>query len=358
MLSIFFSKIEDSTSSKHQDRWSSRPKVSLFLNLDRYNAAFVTLQFNQNYLNSAERVLISQRVAFALSLNSWKVQESKYTYSQLQGRRLLQSAHEEHAEYAANHGEELIRASRNLQTLQQVTTSQVTFTVLPEPTSAVYPPPVQLATQLNLDVKKALMKSAFANFDTTFTIKPIEFKRYEVGFSTKPVVLNVSFNQMNMSCNLDNYGYVYAVAVSKDRDLGRPTSFQIANGLDYQNVPLPSGMVEISEKFVLFNLTIDFLDADTDYNLYISAGSAHPGYPDLMNDTKVVFLEFSTMKAPESRFLSDYRTETKYRECRNLQTSHRTAPAHHAVLHPLNYSTFLSIAYAAIISDYYAVGVN
>lgn len=263
--------------------------------------------------------MISQRVAFALSLNSWKVQESKYTFQQLQGRRLL--TEDSHEIFDEHHGLEVVRASRNLQTLQQVTTSQVTFTVLPEPTSAVYPPPVQLAALLNTENKKSLMKTGFANFDTTFTIQPIEFKRYEVGFSTSPVVLNVSFNQMNMSCNLDNYGYVYAVAVSKDRDLGRPTSYQIANGLDYQNVPLPSGMAEINEKFVLFNLTIDFLDADTDYNLYITAGSAHPGYPDLMNDTKVVFLEFSTLKAPESKHLADPRTQTQYRVLRSIQTS-------------------------------------
>jgi hypothetical protein len=180
----------------------------------------------------------------------------------------------------------------------------VTFTILADPESSVYPPPVQLATWLSKADRQARMKAAFSNFDNSYTITPIEFKRYTVDFSTKPVVLNVSFSQVNISCNLDNYGFVYATAVKKDQDLGKPTSFQVASGLSYQNEPLPSNFTEISQKFTLFNLTVNYLDADTGYNLYVTAGSAHPGYPDLMNDTNVIFLEFTTPKAPEKPRLS------------------------------------------------------
>lgn len=180
----------------------------------------------------------------------------------------------------------------------------MTFTILADPESSVYPPPVQLATWLSKADRQARMKAAFSNFDNSYTITPIEFKRYTVDFSTKPVVLNVSFSQVNISCNLDNYGFVYATAVKKDQDLGKPTSFQVASGLSYQNEPLPSNFTEISQKFTLFNLTVNYLDADTGYNLYVTAGSAHPGYPDLMNDTNVIFLEFTTPKAPEKPRLS------------------------------------------------------
>lgn len=180
----------------------------------------------------------------------------------------------------------------------------MTFTILADPESSVYPPPVQLATWLSKADRQARMKAAFSNFDNSYKITPIEFKRYKVDFSTKPVVLNVSFSQVNISCNLDNYGFVYATAVKKDQDLGKPTSFQVASGLSYQNEPLPSNFTEISQKFTLFNLTVNYLDADTGYNLYVTAGSAHPGYPDLMNDTNVIFLEFTTPKAPEKPRLS------------------------------------------------------
>jgi hypothetical protein len=192
----------------------------------------------------------------------------------------------------------------NLETLQQETTSTVTFTILADPESSVYPPPVELASWLNKEGKKARMKAAFTNFDSSFIVTPIEFKRYTVDFSTKPAVLNVSYDQVNITVNLGNYGYVYATAVKKDEDLGKPSSFQVASGLSYQNVPLPSNYTEIDQKFVAFNLTVSYLEADTGYNLYVTAGSAHPGYPDLMNDTSVIFLEFTTLKAPEKPRLS------------------------------------------------------
>lgn len=180
----------------------------------------------------------------------------------------------------------------------------MTFAILAEPKSAVYPPPVELAARLNLAVKKNRMKSSFSNFDSDFVIKPIEFKRYQVGFSSNPSILNVSFNQINVSCNLDNYGFIYATAVKIDEDLGKPSSFQVASGLSYQNIPVPSNFSEISQKFVLFNLTVNYLEPDTSYNLYMTAGSAHPGYPDLMKDSSVIFLNFTTPKAPERPRLS------------------------------------------------------
>lgn len=235
-----------------------------------------------------------------------KVQVSKFTYAQLQSsRRMLTGLRN------ANH-RVLRRVLLTLETEEEVASSTITFTILAEPTSAVYPPPVELAKKLNWPSKKSKLLETFGNFDSTYNIEPIEFKRYDVGFSTNPTILNVSFEEVNVTCNLDNYGYVYAVAVRKDDDLGKPSSFQIANGLSYQNIPIPSGYAEIDEKFTIFNLTVSYLDSDTDYNLYMSAGSAHPGYPDYMNDTQVIFLEFKTPKEPESRLILIARTEIKY----------------------------------------------
>jgi hypothetical protein len=141
------------------------------------------------------------------------------------------------------------------------------------------------------------MAETFSNFDTDFTITPYNFTRYEIGFSAVPKITGVNANTVNISANLDNFGYIYAVALDKTNDLGRPTPFQIANGLDYKNVPLPSGSVEINTKFVLFDFSVTDLDPDTDYNLYITAGSAHPGYPDYMSEESTIFLEFQTPKA-------------------------------------------------------------
>ena len=41
-------------------------------------------------------------------------------------------------------------------------------------------------------------------------------------------------------------------------------------------------------------MTIDELKPNTEYVAYIITGSLHPGYPDLMSDSKVVELQFIT----------------------------------------------------------------
>jgi hypothetical protein len=151
---------------------------------------------------------------------------------------------------------------------------------------------------LNRADKKAALSSTFSNFDSDRTITPYNFTRYEIGFSATPRILGVDSSTVNITANLDNFGYIYAVALAKNDDLGSPSPFQIANGLDYKNVPLPSASVEVDQKFILFEFTVKNLDPDTDYNLYMTAGSAHPGYPDYMNEQYTVFLEFKTDKAP------------------------------------------------------------
>lgn len=248
-------------------------------------------------------------MAFLLSLNPWKVQISQYTYQQLQGRRLLEDATESAVGQEDPRMSDLEEigltapnsARRQLQN-QVIAKSQVTFTILPDPTTEVYPPPVQLAQWLSTARRQSMMVAAFPNFDTNYVIKPIEFVPYQVTYSTKAIVLNVSYNQANLSVSLDNYGYAYALAVPKDQDLGPPSSYQVSQGLSFQNIPLPSGAVAITQKFSAFNMTIDYLDPDTSYNVYLTAGSAHPGYPDLMNTSLIQRLQFTTLQAPPSKF--------------------------------------------------------
>jgi hypothetical protein len=167
---------------------------------------------------------------------------------------------------------------------------------------------------MNKDEKKAKMVEFFSNFDISYNIVPVEFIRYQVGFSTKPAILNVTANEVLITCNLDNFGYVYAVCVKKEEDLGKPSSYQISTGLSYRNIPLPSNAVEISEKFISFQMLVSYLDPDTDYNMYVTGGSAHPGYPDLMDESLNAFLEFKTLKANESKpYLT--RPEAEHRKC-------------------------------------------
>lgn len=151
---------------------------------------------------------------------------------------------------------------------------------------------------MNRPDKKEKMKAVFSNFDSDYNIQIENFTRYEIGFSATPLILEVNSTFVKISASLDNYGYIYAVAQAKAEDLGRPSPFQIAQGLNYKNIPIPSGEIEVDQRFVLFEMTVEDLDSDTDYNLYVSAGSAHPGYPDYMKASNIVFMEFKTTKAP------------------------------------------------------------
>ena len=89
------------------------------------------LRFRQTYINSAERLLITKRVAFLLSLLPEKVEEKKYNFevSLAPGlARLRRRRRELQTEVVASELDEL--------------TSKMTVTVLADPKSAVYPAPI------------------------------------------------------------------------------------------------------------------------------------------------------------------------------------------------------------------------
>lgn len=49
------------------------------------------------------------------------------------------------------------------------------------------------------------------------------------------------------------------------------------------NGVVPSWKIEVSEPYTKYNLSIPGMVPNTEYNVYIIGGSAHPGYPDLMD---------------------------------------------------------------------------
>lgn len=120
-------------------------------------------------------------------------------------------------------------------------------------------------------------------------------------------MLKVTYNEVFIVVKLDDYGFAYGVAVPKNTNLGKPKPFQISRRLNNFNMPHRGNYTEASEKFTPFTLYIQGLEPDTVYNLYVTAGSAHPGYPDLMSDSQTQMLEFTTLKAPASNLIS---TET------------------------------------------------
>jgi hypothetical protein len=252
-------------------------KTFNFATNSRYSAADFTLRFKQSYLNSAEKQLAINAVAYVLSLPPIKVQEKKYT---LIARRRLQEEPER----------------RQKRQLADVVTTTLDLQIITVPESDVYLSPVQLVGLLS--TKKDVLASMLSNFDTSYLITGTSVLNIFPGFPTPPAIIAYDQTSVTITSTLDNYGWVFAVAVLKSEDLGKPSSYQIWNGLDFKNKRVPNGSVEVTAKFEAFTFKITSLTNNTGYNLYIVAGSAHPGYPDLNVEKNIVFLELTTLDYP------------------------------------------------------------
>ena len=94
------------------------------------------------------------------------------------------------------------------------------------------------------------------------------------------------------------------MAIEQSKDLGRPKPFQIARGTNNINLRKLSNELNIDERHEDFEFTILDLEPDTAYNLYFTAGSAHPGYPDLLDEEHTQQLAFKTPPLPIGMFIS------------------------------------------------------
>lgn len=185
--------------------------------------------------------------------------------------------------------------------LQSTTISTIVYLQLkPSPNTEVFPSPVELALSLNNN--RTVLASELQNFDASYTIPATEFKSYVPVFFATPTASNISIYWTQFSVELDTYGFVYVVCVKSSEDLGKPSAYQVSQGFNGSNVQYPSGSVEVSTAFKVFNINVTGLDALTEYNAYFVGGSVHPGYPDLMNDDSVVSVAFTTLPPDYSKF--------------------------------------------------------
>lgn len=135
------------------------PSSIYFTTASKYNAAFVDITFAQSYINSAEKLSIFQYIAFLLSLRSPKVVEKAYNFD-------TSSTSLTQATSAADDGTTI-----KTKTAQTV----LSFAVIAETKSKVYPTPIVLATALNS--KKEKLKDMFTNFNLNAPIVIKEFSR-------------------------------------------------------------------------------------------------------------------------------------------------------------------------------------
>lgn len=170
------------------------------------------------------------------------------------------------------------------------------------PESAVYPAPTALALLLNGDDRKAMLNSLLSNYDTTYTITSTEFTRYLPAFPVTPICSDISWDWAQIQGTLNNYGFIFVTMLKASEDVGKPSPYQIARGFNNKNIQNPAGSFEISTPYKDFNVNVTGLDPLTDYNVYVVAGSAHPGYPDLIKAESIKIITIKTLPAPVSKY--------------------------------------------------------
>jgi len=169
------------------------------------------------------------------------------------------------------------------------------------PESADYPSPKTLA--LSLNNKGNLIKARLPDADVTYRVEAFEFIRYQPAFPTAPIILEASYNWAVFSTKLSNYGVVFISCVKESEDHGKPSPYQILHGFDNRNIAVPSANVEIIKPYDSYLVNVTELEPLTNYTAYIVGGSAHPGYPDPMDDKDIVMIQFITQPSKISKCL-------------------------------------------------------
>ncbi len=183
--------------------------------------------------------------------------------------------------------------------LQQATSTLIYLQLIANPDSSVYPSPVAMASLLN--DRTSQLSGLLTNFDTSYYIQGTAFNSYVPSFASTPLVDQYTWQWASFKGRLSQYGWIYLVLVPAAKDFGKPTPFQITNGLDSKNLLMPSGYVEIAQSYTDYTINVTTIEANTEYNVYIVAGSAHPGYPDLMPSSGIITLTFTSNPKPESK---------------------------------------------------------
>jgi len=282
-----------------------------FSTKDRENAADVSIRLKQSFVSPYDTRIALEMIALVLSLEKSKVIASKYSFNDKKDTlgdagRLLQEGEgiEKFTEFSVEGGTKIT----------QITTL-ISFNIISVIESELYPTPKELGEKLNS--KKIELAARIPNFDSSYSIPSTEFIKYYPNFVTPPILTRYTWENATFSVRLNNYGWVYAVAIAKNisgaianelttttstnvvRSSLPPSALQISLGLDSENMRVPAVKVEVEVKYQYYTLTILNLTELTGYSIFVIGGNAHPGYPDLMQDKFISKLEFNTPESPK-----------------------------------------------------------
>ncbi|CAD8173591.1 unnamed protein product [Paramecium pentaurelia] len=241
-----------------------------FNTTNRYNASSVTLTFKQSYLNQAERQNIMKKIAFVLSLPTTKVIE-KTSYTT---QRILQSV-----------------------------SIGLSIYLISIPTTENFPSPYNMVTILNSRLIQ--LSKLVSNLDTTTKLEAQDFSPVYPSFMTKPSQVSSDFTTCTVQGTLDMVGALFVISVQAAQDTASPLAQQVWWGYNSQNLAMPANWTQVTIPNQIYQIVIQDLTEDTDYNIYMIAGSAHPGYPDLSTDEKAVNLVSCRTKAQQPDTILD-----------------------------------------------------
>lgn len=271
----------------------SAVKTLNFTTQDRDPAADVSIRLKQSYISPYDANRYLKSIALVLSLEPAKVIQSKYDFTG--NSRLLAQI--------SGTGLETINTSviQGSTAIDQVT-SLLSFNIIGDIVTEVYPDPKTLGELLNN--KTVELQARVDNFDSSYIMPSTSFVKYLPNFVSVPAIYDFNYAHVVISCRMDNYGWMYAIAIernSSSRSNNAPNPLQISLGVDSQNLPVPNGAIEISSKYQYFYLYVGALKPLTQYTIYAIGANAQPGYPNLMDVNFMREITFTTKAAPESK---------------------------------------------------------
>ena len=215
-------------------------------------------------LNQAEKDIVRRAVAFKLSIPFGNVQEKK----------------------------------RDPISKQVFVSAAYKMNLILEPilTNPNFPDMLSHCQLLNTAEVKAYIKSKLSTFVDSNTLVLSKYPVYTPYMTKNPELVSESKSSLTFTSSLSNYGWIYAIAIGKTSEDSSsiPSPYQIWKGYDSKNAETKSLSVEILEPNLDYNFTFDQLNSSTIYEVFVTAGSNHPGFPDLLGSGGTVSLESAT----------------------------------------------------------------
>lgn len=239
------------------------PQVRLS-DADRTRAVQVEFEFTQPVLNDAEKNIVRRAVAFKLSIPFDNVVERKFDVVSKQ---------------VYNPGP-----------------GKLPLIMAPIYTNPNFPDMMLHCQMINTAEVKDYIKSKMSTFVATKTYSLTKYPVYTPFMVKNPELVEETKSSLSFRVALTNYGYIYAIAAPRSGNESStiPSPYQIWKGYDSKNSEVMAQRITVLEPNINYTFTFDQLNSSTIYEVFVTAGSRHPGFPDLLGSGNTVSIESAT----------------------------------------------------------------